>query len=117
MSSPRPRSCTITFKAKRHRQEYAGHPDLHSEWIDVPAIRREHCNIAAFRASARFGPYANSDLFPAMVKRELAQRGITGRLKFEDQFGRYELPEGVEVKAGWLDTVTITLDGKAGNGQ
>lgn len=105
----RDRACTITFKAKRHRAEYAGHPESHSEYIDVPIIERKHCDMNAFRVSSKFGSYANSDLFPAMIRRELKSLGIGDRLNFEDQFGRYEIPVCVTIEKGFLDTVTITL--------
>jgi len=102
-------ACTITFKAKRRKIEYAGHPELHSEYLEVPAIERKHCDMNAFRVSSKFGSYANSDLFPAMIRRELKALGIGDRLKFEDQFGRYEIPACVHIEPGFLDTVTIML--------
>ena len=102
-------ACTITFKAKRRIEQYAGHPELHSEYIAVPKITRGHCNMHEFRTDAKFGGYANSDLFPAMLKRELARLGIGDRIKFEDQFGHYEIPACVSITPGFLDTVTITL--------
>ena len=102
-------TCIITFKAKRKRTEYHGHPELHSEYIDVPKIERKHCDMNAFRRSSKFGSYANSDLFSAILKRELKALGIGDRLKFEDQFGRYEIPACVTIVPGFLDTVTITI--------
>jgi hypothetical protein len=44
-----------------------------------------------------------------MIRRELKALGIGDRLKFEDQFGRYEIPACVHIEPGFLDTVTITL--------
>ncbi len=101
--------CTITFRAKRQRTEYAGHPELHSEYIAVPKIERKHCDMQTFRTDSRFSGYANSDLFAAILKRELTKLGIGDRLKFEDQFGKYEIPACVSIEPGFLDTVTITL--------
>jgi hypothetical protein len=101
--------CTITFKAKRRIVEYAGHPELHAEYIEVPVIERKHCNVNAFRSDSRFGAYANSDLFGAVLRRELTRLGIGKRITFEDQFGKYPIPESVTIEPGFLDTVTITL--------
>jgi hypothetical protein len=102
-------ACTITFKAKRRSQQYVGHPELHSEYIEVPTMQRKYCDMNAFRNDTKFGSYANSDLFPAMLKRELTRLGIGDRIKFEDQFGKYEIPACVSIVPGFLDTVTITL--------
>jgi hypothetical protein len=102
-------ACTITFRAKRRKEEYYGHPELHSEYIAVPKIKREHCNMDQFRTDAKFGGVSNSDLFEAFLRRELKALGIGDRLKFEDQFGRYAIPACVTIKLGFLDEVTITL--------
>lgn len=101
--------CTITFKAKRRIATYIGAPELRSEYIAVPTITRIHCDMHAFRTDSRFSGYANSDLFPSILKRELTKLGIGDRIKFADQFGEYAIPACVSIEQGFLDVVTITL--------
>jgi hypothetical protein len=74
--------------------------------LKVPAITARHCDMPAFRTHPRFGGYANSDLFPALLKRELGKLGIPvgGYLRLD------ELPDQVSVDTSkFLATVTITL--------
>ena len=59
---------TIQFKAKV-QQIYNTDNTLAYEYIQVPALDRKHCDMAAFRTHPKYGSYANSDLFVGMLKR------------------------------------------------
>lgn len=98
--------CRITFKGKVQR---IVRPDdlADVDAIRVPQIERHHCDMHAFRASRKFGGYANSDLFKNVLYRALREIGITpGRFLHLDR-----LPTGVTVDtSGFLAVVTITLE-------
>lgn len=97
----------ITFKAKAYAADarvYTDDPaDPHTR-IDFPELARRHCDMGAFRTHPKYGAYANSDLFPAMlsrIRRDLAPRGY---LRLD------RLPEGVTVDAsGFLAVVRIEV--------
>ena len=72
--------------------------------LKIPAITRKHCDMAAARASKRFGMYANSDMFESMVRGLLRKQYPTGYID------RDEPPAGVRVIPGsMLCTVIIDL--------
>jgi hypothetical protein len=58
----------ITFKGKVKRV-FTPEGALAWQYIAVPALTRNHCDMNAFRQHPKFGSYANSDLFPAMLAR------------------------------------------------
>lgn len=72
--------------------------------VHVPEIKRHHCDMHAFRTSRAFGPYANSDLFPAILKRALRAMGIGERIDIAAP------PAGVTVDtSSFLACVTIDV--------
>lgn len=74
-------------------------------YIQIPSLKRSHCDMAAFRSHPQFRPYANSDLFLGMVTRELRKRGIGETLKVDT-----DLPDGVSIDdSGFLAVLTITI--------
>lgn len=97
----------VTFKAKVRRML---NPDdtVAYRYVDVPeTFGRQHCDMQAFRNSARFGHFANSDLFPGMLRHAVAQTGIKpgGRLKLDGP-----LPDGVTVdESGFLAVVSVVI--------
>lgn len=97
---------TVKFRAKVEEvYEMDGKFGFHQ--VKVPDIKPTHCDMAAFRTHARFGGLANSQLFPAVLKRELLAMGVRpgGYLRLD------QLPEGVHVDtSGFLTLVTITVD-------
>ena len=96
---------TITFKAKPH-PVYKMDGDLAYMGIKVPAIKRHHCDMPAFRSHPKYGSYANSDLFQNMLKRDLLKLGIRSELHTDC------LPDCVSIEDnGFLNKVTITLKG------
>lgn len=96
----------IRFKAKL--QTVYNHDDtIAYQYVGVPRIARSHCDMAAFRSSPKFGAYANSDMFLAIVAREFRALGIGGMIKLG------ELPECATIDAsGFLAVVTIELCGE-----
>jgi hypothetical protein len=94
---------TIQFRAKIVTIYYTDDTIAYRR-IKIPSIARHHCDMNAFRRSRKFGAYANSDLFLAMVTRALKENGIANFLRMG------ALPEGVAVdESGFLAGVTITL--------
>ena len=72
--------------------------------INVPELKRAHCDMAAFRSHPRYGGLANSDLFPNALAR--IRRNITnayGEIKIGSE------PENVTV-AQEKFMVKVTID-------
>lgn len=59
--------------------------------IKVPALNQSHCDMDAFRKHPKFGPYANSDLFPAMLRRAAEKKGISRYIRLD------KIPDGVRI--------------------
>lgn len=96
----------ITFKAKPETVYNLDDTPAYTE-VRVPTITTRHCDMPAFRRHPRFDFLANSDLFPALLQRELRKIGVLagGYLRLD------ELPDGVSVDtSGFLTKVTITLE-------
>lgn len=95
----------ITYKTKLRDVWNADMTQVEFRIVDVPELKRSHCDMNAFRQHRKYGSYANSDLFPAMLRRikmEITKPG--GWMKLE------ELPENVTVDtSGFLATVTIEV--------
>lgn len=97
-------AATIRFKAKV--QELANvDGSVAYRFVSVPELKRSHCDMTAFRNHPKFGSYANSDLFPAMlarIRREIVAGGLGLRLD--------QLPDNVQVDATkLLAEITITV--------
>ena len=100
MRDPR---ATINFRAKVERV-YTPEGDLAYETVKVPKIDRKHCNMDAFRRHAKIGPYANSELFAAILARELRGLNVKSHIRLD------QVPAGVTVDAsGFLAAVTIEV--------
>jgi hypothetical protein len=70
----------LQFKAKTETE-----PETGRKFVRVPTFNRNHCSdLQAFRTSRRFGGYANSDLFPAILQRAVTSAGIGSRLFLEN---------------------------------
>jgi hypothetical protein len=95
-------SATISFKAKVETLQYVD-GTVASVRIKVPELARKHCNMAAFRSHPKYGSYANSDLFPAMLARIKRER-LGEFIKLD------AIPEGVSVDtSGFLAVVTFSV--------
>lgn len=93
----------ITFKAKPI-DVYNADDTFAFRQVKVASIGTQHCDMAAFRCSKAFGGYANSQLFPAMLKRALRDNGVGATLRLD------QLPACVTVDdSGFLAVVTIDL--------
>lgn len=93
----------IMFKAK---VETVWHMDLSPAYqrIKVPKIERRHCDMNAFRTDKKFEPYANSDLFPSLLRRAIRDAGIGEYIRLD------AVPESVEIDtSGFLAQVTIKI--------
>lgn len=83
----------IQFRAKL-QQMFNMDETLAYEYISVPVLKRSHCDMQAFRTHAKYGAYANSDLFLGMLARIRKDRFSNGILKLSS------VPEGVTVDTG-----------------
>jgi hypothetical protein len=90
----------IEFKSKIRTMHSAGGEELY-RYIDVPALDRKHCDMAAFRNHPKYGGYANSDLFKGMLSHiRKGMFGDGGKLRLD------AIPAGVTVDAsGFLAVV------------
>ena len=73
--------------------------------IQVPTLKRCHCDMREFRQHPKWGSYANSTLFDGIL-REIRTRhfGGSGVLKLDS------IPDGVTVDtSGFLAQVTIEV--------
>ena len=94
----------IEFKCKaQERQIIVNDTFKTANCVKVPDITTIHCDMNAFRNSKKFGSWANSDLFTAMVKRELRNLNIGKFIDVDD------LPDYITVKSGFLSVTTIDL--------
>ena len=92
----------ITFKAKP-QSVFNMDDTLAYQFIKVPTLARSHCDMAAFRKHPKFGGFANSDLFPNVLRRIASTVAPSGIIRLDRG-----LPAGVTVDAsGFLATVTI----------
>lgn len=58
----------IQFKTKIRTVHYVDGTVAY-QYVAVPELTRAHCDMAAFRRHEKYGGFANSDLFPNMLKR------------------------------------------------
>ncbi|MEU5258989.1 hypothetical protein [Amycolatopsis sp. NPDC021455] len=96
---------TIKFRGKPEEVYNLDDTFAYAE-VKVPVPAAHHCDMRKFRAHRTIGAYANSDLFPAVLKGVLAKMGVRvgGRLRLD------QLPNGVTVDTSkFLATVTITV--------
>ena len=95
---------TIEFKTKIKTTGYAG-TDETWEYVTIPAFKKSHCDMHAFRQHRKYGGYANSALFPAMlarIKREIFGTKNTIRLD--------AIPDGVKIDtSGFLAKITLEV--------
>lgn len=98
------RQATIQFKGKV--TEYQDVRTLEMRrGVKLPEFKHSHCDMQAFRVHPKYGTYANSDLFPGVLKR--IKRDLFGACPFVDV---EHPPAGVTVDAsGFLAVVTITV--------
>lgn len=95
----------IHFRAKVETVRYVGNAHPPYSFVKIPALDRKHCDMNGFRSHPKYGPWANSDMFPAMLKRirrDIA--GDAGIIKLDS------IPANVAIDdSGFLATVTIEV--------
>lgn len=95
----------ISFKAKV-QTVYNMDNTVAYRYIQVPELKRSHCDMEAFRQHSQYGSYANSDLFPKMlagIRAKTFHSSVNGCkvVKLDD------VPSGVTVDtSGYLARVT-----------
>ena len=93
---------TIQFKAKPETI-YNMDGTVAYRRVKVPTLARSHCDMHAFRSHKKYGSYANSDLFPGMLKRIKAER-TGGYIRLD------RVPDGVTVDvSGYLACVSFEV--------
>jgi len=94
----------IHFRAKVTESFYVN-GDSAGKRIQVPTLKRIHCNMQEFRIHPKWGSYANSDLFIGMLAGIRCNLfGESGVLKLD------AIPDGVTVDtSGFLAEVTIEV--------
>lgn len=94
----------IQFKGKV-RTVYNLDDTVAWQYVAVPkAFTSAHWDKNEWRKSRKFGPYANSDLFPSMVKRAVKALGVGDAIRLD------RVPEGVLVDtSGFLAVASITI--------
>ena len=72
----------VTFRAKI---ETIYNPDETPAYrrIKVPALSSRHCDMHEFRTSKTFGGLANSDMFPALLKRAALAAGVKDYIRLD----------------------------------
>ena len=94
---------TIQFKAKIENVTFVD-GSFCDVRVKVPAIRSIHCDMHAFRMHPRYGAYANSNLFPTLLKRALEGVGV------QEYISLAAIPDAVTVDcSGFLAQVTIDV--------
>lgn len=84
---------------------YAGDSVPAYRRIKVPEFKNHHCNMAQFRQHAKYGDYANSDLFCGILRRIKAEV-FAGR----DYLRLDSIPSGVVVdETGFLAEVSFDV--------
>ena len=94
---------TITFKGK-FKDVYSVDDTLAYSYFTIPKLDRRHCDMAAFRIHAKYGAYANSDMFSSMLARIVATLFPSGRIRTNEA-----MPDNVTVTHGFLSTITIEV--------
>lgn len=79
----------IRFRTKPVNVYDAETGELAHRAVKVPQLKRHHVDMVAARAHPKYGSYANSDMFPAMLARIRKARFPQGAFKLD------EPPEGV----------------------
>lgn len=101
----------IVFRGKIQEVRYTD-GTLAARYIRVPNLERRHvADMGAARQSRKFGGYANSDMFPSMIRRAAESAGCrdygNGTMRIDLH---KPMPESIRVdESGFLATVTIDV--------
>lgn len=102
----------IQFKAKIETWYCTDDKKESVKRIKFPKLTTSHCDMNKFRSHKKYGSYANSDIFPAMLQR--IKTKIMG--EYNEYLKLEALPKGVTIDdSGFLAVVNINLDEIEGN--
>lgn len=93
----------VEFKAKV--ETVYNHDDtIAFKRIKVPALSRNHCDMNAFRQHPKYGGFANSDLFPSILRRATSAMNLGNYIRLD------QIPAAVNVDtSGFLARVSFDL--------
>lgn len=93
----------IQIKAKV-KKVYFTDNTLAYECVPIPDFKTIHCDMHAFRTSQAYGSYANSTLFPSMLKGIKSHFAPKGYIRLD------QIPDGVTVDTtGFLAVVSFDV--------
>jgi len=81
---------TIQFKAKLQTM-YTMDDDIAYQFVAVPVLKHNHCDMGAFRSHPRHGGLANSNMFLSVLERIRSDTFTNNMIKM------HEIPDGVTV--------------------
>ncbi len=94
----------IVFKTKV-KNRYNADGSIAYSMVDVPMLKRAHCDMGAFRSHPKFGGLTNSDMFPNVLAR--IRRDVFGG---KDYMRIDKTPQNVTIDmTGFLAVVVIEV--------
>lgn len=94
----------ISFKVKPVRELMPDDSDTGVHIIYVPKLDRKHCDMNAFRSHPKYGGFANSTLFPAMLARIRTGFAPHGYIRTD------AIPNGVTIdRTGFLWVIEVEV--------
>ena len=94
----------ITFRTKPVAEIMPDNSDTGVFIVYVPEITRKHCDMPAFRSHPKHGGFANSTLFPSILKRVRKDFAPYGHIRTD------AIPANVKIdRSGFLWTVTVDV--------
>lgn len=93
----------VSFKAKV-QTVYNMDDTIAYQFVQVPELKRAHCDMSAFRSHPRYSAYANSDLFPNLLKRAVEVAGVGKVIRLDKPLERVTIDT-----SGFLARVTINV--------
>ena len=92
----------ITIKAKKFTV-YNMDDTVAYTAVKIPRIKTNHCDMNAMRSHKRFGSYANSNMFEAMINAHVKALGLPEILKLDN------VPDFINVKDGFFTVVSFEV--------
>ena len=102
------KTAQIRFKAKI-QHVYNMDDTLAYSYVPVPLLTRSHCDMDAFREHPKYGPYANSNMFPGMlgrIRKDMFPDIVNGSPVIK--IGAIPIGVAIDV-SGFLAKITITV--------
>jgi hypothetical protein len=104
----------ITFKTKAKNVVNRETRAVAYQYVTVPRITRNHCDMSKFRLSKEYGHIANSDMFEGSINRKIRVRLGVHRDLWDEPLTLHldQLPDWITVEPGFLHTVKVNLLGE-----